>query len=48
MARKISVIIKRPGEKPYHTNISNTLAEFYRLPIERLVNGYTGQIKNRY
>ena len=35
MARKISVIIKRPGEKPYHTNISNTLEN-----LQKTVGGY--------
>lgn len=35
MARKISVIIKRPGEKPYHTYISNTLEN-----LQKTVGGY--------
>ena len=35
MARKISVIIKRPGKKPYHTNISNTLEN-----LQKTVDGY--------
>lgn len=32
---KINVIVKRPGEKPVHTNISNTLEN-----LQKTVGGY--------
>lgn len=43
MARKISVIIKRPGEKPYHTNIANTLENLQKtvggnIEVVRIAN----------
>ena len=35
MSRKVSVIIKRPGEKPYKTNISDSLKN-----LQNTVGGY--------